>query len=115
MAKNTLSYASQEAFIVFDSVRNNILFGETYQAERYQTVIMACALQRDIEELPEGDQTMVGIGENENSKGKVVQLSGGQRARVALARAVYRQADVYLLDDPLSAVDAPVAQHIFQK
>ncbi|XP_017479140.1 PREDICTED: multidrug resistance-associated protein 4-like [Rhagoletis zephyria] len=115
MAKNTLSYASQEAFIVFDSVRNNILFGETYQAERYQTVIMACALQRDIEELPEGDQTMVGIGENQSSKGTVVQLSGGQRARVALARAVYRQADVYLLDDSLSAVDAPVAQHIFQK
>ncbi|KAH1001571.1 hypothetical protein HUJ04_005569 [Dendroctonus ponderosae] len=71
------------------------------------TVVKVCALQRDFEELPFGDKTQVG------EKGAL--LSGGQRARVALARAVYREADAYLLDDPLSAVDAHVAKHLFEQ
>lgn len=70
-------------------------------------VVKVCALKRDFEELPFGDKTPVG------EKGSA--LSGGQRARVALARAVYRNADIYLLDDPLSAVDSHVAKHLFEQ
>lgn len=70
-------------------------------------VVNVCALKRDFDELPFGDKTPVG------EKGSA--LSGGQRARVALARAVYRNADIYLLDDPLSAVDAHVAKHLFEQ
>lgn len=66
-----------------------------------------CALQRDMEILPHGDATILG----ERGSG----LSGGQRARINLARAIYREADIYLLDDPLSAVDTHVGKHIFEK
>lgn len=78
-----------------------------YIPYRYHQVIKVCALKRDLELLAFGDETIVGErGSN---------LSGGQRARVNLARAVYRQADIYLLDDPLSAVDSRVGKHIFQQ
>lgn len=73
----------------------------------YMEVVKVCALKRDFEELPFGDKSPVG------EKGSA--LSGGQRARVALARAVYRNADIYLLDDPLSAVDSHVAKHLFEQ
>lgn len=103
-----LSYASQTAWTYQESVRNNILFGQEYEPERYQKVVQVCALQRDIDlNFSFGDRTLVGE--------KGVSLSGGQRARINLARAVYRNADIYLLDDSLSAVDAPVAKHIFEK
>lgn len=74
---------------------------------RYKEVIKVCALERDMELFPHGDATIVGE--------RGVSLSGGQRARVNLARAVYRKADIYLLDDPLSAVDTHVGKHIFEK
>ncbi|XP_015437283.1 PREDICTED: probable multidrug resistance-associated protein lethal(2)03659 [Dufourea novaeangliae] len=102
-----VSYASQEPWLFSGSVRQNILFGLPYDRERYVAVTKACALTRDFQQLPYGDMT--NVGENGSS------LSGGQKARVNLARAVYRQADIYLLDDPLSAVDARVAKHLFQK
>lgn len=102
-----LSYSSQDAWTYQDSVRNNILFGAEYEPERYQKVVEVCALKRDLAILPFGDRTLVGE--------RGVSLSGGQRARINLARAVYRDADIYLMDDPLSAVDAPVAKHIFEK
>ncbi|CAG9768636.1 unnamed protein product [Ceutorhynchus assimilis] len=106
-APGRISYAAQEPWLFTSNVRQNILFGMPYIKDRYKEVVKVCALQRDFEELPFGDKTQVG------EKGAA--LSGGQRARVALARAVYRDADAYLLDDPLSAVDAHVAKHLFEE
>ncbi|XP_020292124.1 probable multidrug resistance-associated protein lethal(2)03659 isoform X2 [Pseudomyrmex gracilis] len=100
-----ISYASQESWLFSGTVQNNILFDLPFNKTKYQTVIEVCALKKDFETLPQQDQTLVG------DRGTA--LSGGQRARVNLARAVYRNADIYLLDDPLSAVDTHVAKHIF--
>uniref|UniRef100_A0A8C3ILG1 ATP-binding cassette sub-family C member 10 n=1 Tax=Chrysemys picta bellii TaxID=8478 RepID=A0A8C3ILG1_CHRPI len=99
--------ATQEPWIQFTTVRENILFGRDYDARLYQEVLEACALSDDLNILPAGDQTEVG----ENG----VTLSGGQKARIALARAVYQEKEIYLLDDPLAAVDADVANHLMQK
>ena len=82
------------------------MFGNGYNSTRYKRVIYVSALERDLEILPAGDQTIVGD--------RGASISGGQRARISLARALYAEADIYLLDDPLSAVDAPVAKHIFE-
>ncbi|RZB38697.1 ABC tran domain containing protein, partial [Asbolus verrucosus] len=102
-----LSYASQEPWIFSASVRQNILFGQNLDKEKYQKVIEVCALEHDLSLFPYGDRTLVGE--------RGVMLSGGQKARIGLARAVYRDADFYLLDDPLSAVDAHVASKIFNE
>jgi len=102
-----ISYASQEPCIFSDTFKNNILLGRPLNEERYKQVVHACCLWYDINLLPEGDETIVGP--------KGVSLSGGQKARLSLARAIYSQADVYLLDDPLSAVDTKVASHIMTK
>ncbi|ENN77420.1 hypothetical protein YQE_06245, partial [Dendroctonus ponderosae] len=102
-----ISYASQEPWLFAASVRKNILFGNDYNSALYKKVTKACALESDFLQLPHGDRTTVGE--------RGVSLSGGQRARINLARAVYRQADVYLLDDPLSAVDTHVGKHLFDK
>ncbi|XP_041640876.1 ATP-binding cassette sub-family C member 10 [Cheilinus undulatus] len=99
--------ASQEPWIQHASVRDNILFGKAYDHGVYQAVIEACALSDDLNVLPNGDKTEVG----ENG----VTLSGGQKARLALARAVYMDKDIYLLDDPLAAVDTDVAEHLMKK
>ncbi|KAM6128193.1 ATP-binding cassette sub-family C member 10 isoform 2-T2 [Pterocles gutturalis] len=99
--------ATQEPWIQFTTVRENILFGREYDARLYEEVVEACALSKDLNILPAGDQTEVG----ENG----VTLSGGQKARIALARAVYQDKEFYLLDDPLAAVDADVANHLMQK
>ena len=103
----TLAYVSQTAWVFPGTLRENVLFGEPYDENKYTEVIEACALKEDINRLSNGDLTFVG----EHG----VALSGGQRARVNLARAVYADADVYLLDDPLSAVDAKVGAHIFEE
>lgn len=103
----SVSYASQESWILSESFRSNILFGRPFNAERYKAVIEACSLQQDLERLPQGEETCIGP--------RGVSLSGGQKARLNLARAVYTEADVYLLDDPLSAVDTRVAQHIVNR
>ncbi|KAL0895660.1 hypothetical protein ABMA27_011740 [Loxostege sticticalis] len=102
----TVSYASQEPWLFAGSVRQNILFGQAMDRPRYNTVVRRCALDRDFALLPHGDKTVVGE--------RGVSLSGGQRARISLARAVYKRADIYLLDDPLSAVDAHVGRHLFE-
>ncbi|KOC62298.1 Multidrug resistance-associated protein 4 [Habropoda laboriosa] len=102
-----ISYASQEAWLFSGTVRDNILFGQPYDKDRYIAVTKACALTKDFQQFPYGDMSNVGEGGSF--------LSGGQKARVNLARAVYRQADIYLLDDPLSAVDSRVAKHLFYR
>ncbi|XP_037043484.1 multidrug resistance-associated protein 1-like [Bradysia coprophila] len=103
----TKAYVPQQAWIQNCTLRANILFGNPHNEQRYQRVIEACALTADIEIFPDGDQTEIGE--------KGINLSGGQKQRISLARAVYHDADIYLLDDPLSAVDAHVGQHIFEK
>ncbi|XP_018565518.1 probable multidrug resistance-associated protein lethal(2)03659 isoform X2 [Anoplophora glabripennis] len=101
----SLSYASQEPWLFGGSVRQNIVFGQAFDPKKYEEVVRACALERDFTLLPYGDQTLVG------DRGAM--LSGGQRARINLARAVYKEADIYLLDDPLSAVDTHVGRQLF--
>ncbi|EFA04472.2 putative multidrug resistance-associated protein lethal(2)03659-like Protein [Tribolium castaneum] len=102
-----ISYASQEPWLFAATVRNNILFGREYDRALYREVVKVCALERDFKQFPQGDRTVVGE--------RGVSLSGGQRARINLARAVYRGGDVYLLDDPLSAVDTHVGRHLFDE
>ncbi|CAK1600132.1 unnamed protein product [Parnassius mnemosyne] len=102
----TASYASQDPWLFVGSVRQNILFGQPFHRTRYMEVCKVCALERDLSLFPHGDKTVIGE--------RGVSLSGGQRARINLARAVYKEADIYLLDDPLSAVDTHVARHIFE-
>ncbi|XP_028843807.1 canalicular multispecific organic anion transporter 2 isoform X2 [Denticeps clupeoides] len=103
--KGSVAYVPQQAWIQNATLRDNILFGKPYVEQKYCSILEACALTPDLEVLPGGDQTEIGE--------KGINLSGGQRQRVSLARALYSEADVYLLDDPLSAVDAHVAKHIF--
>ncbi|XP_054720748.1 ATP-binding cassette sub-family C member 10-like [Uloborus diversus] len=102
---NGIGYVSQEPWIQQKSVKDNILFGKNMNTMRYRKVLEVCALLDDLETFPYGDNTIVG------DKGTT--LSGGQKARIALARAVYQDFEIYLLDDPFSAVDAHVAEHIF--
>ncbi len=119
--KGTLGTFVQSPFILNDTVRNNILFGhapiskngskggggEAIDEERYKLAVEVSSLKHDFSLLPHGDQTEIGE--------KGITLSGGQKARVALARTVYHDADVYLLDDPLAAVDAHVGKDLFNQ
>ncbi|PKU36809.1 canalicular multispecific organic anion transporter 2 [Limosa lapponica baueri] len=105
--KGSVAYVPQQAWIQNATLKDNILFGQAPNEQKYQNVLEACALKTDLEVLPGGDQTEIGE--------KGINLSGGQRQRVSLARAVFSNSDIYLLDDPLSAVDSHVAKHIFDK
>ncbi|MBW0487072.1 hypothetical protein O181_026787 [Austropuccinia psidii MF-1] len=105
--RGKVAYTAQSPWLLSSSVKENILFGSRYDQDIYQTVIEACALIDDLAILKDGDETLVGE--------KGISLSGGQKARISLARAVYARADVYLLDDPLSSVDAHVARHLFER
>ena len=107
VCSGTIGYVPQVAWVFSGTLRENVLFGESFDRKRYAQVIEACALTEDINRFSNGDLTFVG------EHGIV--LSGGQRARISLARAVYADADVYLLDDPLSAVDAKVGKRIFSQ
>lgn len=102
-----ISYVAQQPWVFSASLRQNIIFGNKFDQSKYNKILKACALNKDIELMPNGDSTLIGD--------RGVSLSGGQRARVSLARALYMEADVYLLDDPLSAVDAAVGRHLFEK
>jgi ABC-type multidrug transport system fused ATPase/permease subunit len=105
--KGRVAYVSQTAWIPNDSLKNVVLFGNPYDERRYQQVIRDCGLSRDIEILEAGDETEIGE--------RAVNLSGGQKQRLNLARAVYDDADVYLLDDPLSALDSDVGSRVFRE
>lgn len=101
-----LAYAPQDAWIFSGSIRENILFDSKFDEPKYNAVIRACSLERDLSLFEDGDQTLIG------EKGYAI--SGGQKARISLARALYFDADIYLLDDCLSAVDAHVSKHLFE-
>ena len=101
-----IAYVPQQAWIINATVRDNILFGKPFDQERYDRIIYASGLTPDLEMLTAGDQTEIGE--------RGINLSGGQKQRVSLARAAYQDADIYLLDDPLSAVDAHVDQHLWE-
>jgi ABC-type multidrug transport system fused ATPase/permease subunit len=100
-----VAYVAQTSWLQNATIRDNILFGEPYDPIRYDRVLKACALVKDLETFEAGDLTEIGE--------KGINLSGGQKQRVSLARAVYSRAAVVLMDDPLSAVDAPTAKHLF--
>ncbi|KAI9996783.1 hypothetical protein PInf_000045 [Phytophthora infestans] len=102
-----VAYCAQEPWLQTLSIRDNILFGSAFDYKKYWCVVEACCLKDDLRMLPEGDNTQVGP--------KGINLSGGQKARIALARACYAGADVYLLDCPLASVDAIVQNDIFTK
>ncbi|KAK7908585.1 metal resistance protein YCF1 [Apiospora marii] len=101
-----IAYVAQSPWIMNATVKENIIFGHRYDSNFYEKTVKACALLDDFTQLPDGDETVVGE--------RGISLSGGQKARVALARAVYARADIYLLDDCLSAVDSHVGRHIIE-
>lgn len=105
--KGSVAYVSQQAFIQNATLRDNILFGREMNHELYQQAIKVSALAADLKALPDGDDTEIGE--------KGINLSGGQRMRVSIARAVYQDADIYVLDDPLAAVDAHVGRQIYEE
>uniref|UniRef100_K3WSA8 Uncharacterized protein n=1 Tax=Globisporangium ultimum (strain ATCC 200006 / CBS 805.95 / DAOM BR144) TaxID=431595 RepID=K3WSA8_GLOUD len=104
---NSIAYYSQQPWVQNLTIRDNILFGQPFHAEKYARVLDACGLLPDLQEYPAGDQTEIGQ--------KGINLSGGQKARLCLARACYSDADIYILDSPLAAVDAVVQNEIFNK
>ncbi|THG99339.1 hypothetical protein EW026_g2986 [Hermanssonia centrifuga] len=105
--QHSISYAAQSPWLRHQSIKDNILFGYPLDEERYQAVVECCALQPDLDMLEDGDTTEIGA--------RGVSLSGGQKARVALARAIYAPTKYILLDDPLSAVDSHTARFLFDK
>ncbi|XP_052481316.1 ABC transporter C family member 12 isoform X4 [Gossypium raimondii] len=105
--RGTVAYVPQVSWIFNATVRNNILFGCSFQPERYWKTIDVTALRHDLDILPDHDLTEIGE--------RGVNISGGQKQRVSMARAVYSNSDVYIFDDPLSALDAHVAQQVFSR
>jgi len=101
----TLAYVSQSSWIQSGTVQDNILFGKPMDKTRYEKAIKACSLDKDINDFSHGDLTEIGQ--------RGINISGGQKQRIQLARAVYNDADIYLLDDPFSAVDAHTAAILF--
>ncbi|XP_043649909.1 ATP-binding cassette sub-family C member Sur isoform X2 [Drosophila teissieri] len=102
----TISYVSQQPWLLNDTIRENILFGESFRPKRYDFVLEACALKPDIELMPRGDLTIIGE--------RGINISGGQRQRIAIARAIYSSANVVIMDDPLASLDNEVGEHIFE-
>ena len=107
LPEKSIAYVAQQAWIQNDSLKNNILFGSPLEEERYKKIVSGCQLLPDLEILPGGDETEIGE--------KGINLSGGQKQRLSLARACYSDRDIYLLDDPLSAVDSHVSKKLFNK
>ncbi|RDB18199.1 ATP-dependent bile acid permease [Hypsizygus marmoreus] len=104
---HSISYAAQSPWLRHQSIKDNVLFGYPYDEQRYKDVIECCALGPDLEMLEDGDATEIGA--------RGVSLSGGQKARVALARAVYARTKYVLLDDPLSAVDSHTSRFLYER
>ena len=104
---NKISYACQDPWIMNGTIRDNIIFYDNFDKEKYNKIVNACQLDKDFENLKHGDQTEIGSTGNN--------ISGGQRARIALARAIYKDADIYLFDDPISSVDTYISMKIFHQ
>ena len=102
----TRAYVGQSPWIQSGKIEENILFGKEMDRGRYNRVLEVCALKDDLEVLSFGDQTVIGE--------RGINLSGGQKQRIQIARALYQDADIYLFDDPFSAVDAHTGSHIFK-
>ena len=102
----TKAYVAQSPWIQSGKIEDNILFGKAMDRERYDRVLEACSLKKDLEILSFGDQTVIGE--------RGINLSGGQKQRIQIARALYQDADIYLFDDPFSAVDAHTGSHLFK-
>jgi ATP-binding cassette subfamily C (CFTR/MRP) protein 2 len=100
-----ISYVAQTAWIQNGTIQENILFGSAMDSQRYTETLERCSLVKDLELLPFGDLTEIGE--------RGINLSGGQKQRIQLARALYQNADIFLLDDPLSALDAQTAMSLF--
>uniref|UniRef100_A0A0D9W8R3 ABC transporter C family member 13 n=1 Tax=Leersia perrieri TaxID=77586 RepID=A0A0D9W8R3_9ORYZ len=102
----TKAYVPQSAWILSGNIRDNILFGNPYDKEKYDKIIQACALTKDLELFANGDLTEIGE--------RGINMSGGQKQRIQIARSVYEDADIYLFDDPFSAVDAHTGSQLFK-
>jgi ATP-binding cassette subfamily C (CFTR/MRP) protein 1 len=100
------AYVPQSPWILTGNIRENILFGNPYDSVRYYRTVKACALLKDFELFSSGDLTDIGE--------RGINMSGGQKQRIQIARAVYQDADIYLFDDPFSAVDAHTGSQLFQ-
>lgn len=105
-SQGSVAYSPQIAWMQNATVKDNVVFGSHFSKSRYDRVISSSALSPDLEILPAGDKTEIG----ENG----INLSGGQKQRISLARAAYSNSDIYILDDPLSAVDPHVGKHVFE-
>ncbi|KAF7055004.1 hypothetical protein CFC21_062584, partial [Triticum aestivum] len=103
----TMAYVSQTAWIQSGKIQDNILFGKEMDSEKYDRVLEWCSLKKDLEILPFGDKTVIGE--------RGINLSGGQKQRIQIARALYQDSDIYLFDDPFSAVDAHTGSHLFKE
>ncbi|XP_042487335.1 ABC transporter C family member 3-like, partial [Macadamia integrifolia] len=105
--KGKKAYVAQSSWIQSGKIVDNILFGKEMDKERYEMILEACSLKKDLELFDFGDQTIIGE--------RGINLSGGQKQRIQIARALYHDADIYLLDDPFSAVDAHTGTHLFKE
>ncbi|KAK1397129.1 ABC-type xenobiotic transporter [Heracleum sosnowskyi] len=103
----TKAYVAQTPWIQSGTIEENVLFGEKMDKERYEKILEACCLKKDLEVLSFGDQTVIGE--------RGINLSGGQKQRIQIARALYQDAEIYLFDDPFSAVDAHTGSHLFKE
>ena len=106
-SQKSIAYVEQEPFIITGTVRSNILFQKKFDQDLYEKVVNACCLKKDFKSFANGDLTEIGE--------KGINLSGGQKARISLARALYSEAELYLLDDPISALDAKIGRKVFNR